>query len=42
MSIKAFVIVALAAAGIICGAVALYYHGGGVVHSWVHAIHGRR
>ena len=42
MSIKAFVLVALAAAAIICGAVALHTDAGGGLHSLIHAIHGTR
>lgn len=42
MSIKAFVLVALAAAAIIGGAVALHTGGSGGLHSLIHAIHGSR
>src|SRR5262245_41680022 len=43
MSIKAFVLVAVAAAAIICGAVAAHHHGyAGGLHDLLAAIHGRR
>jgi len=42
MTIKAIVLVAIASAAIICGAIALHADGGHGLHSLIHAIHGRR
>ena len=41
MTLKSFVLVALGAVAIIVAAIAMHYHGGAMMPSWLAAIHGK-